>query len=579
MIRREAAMRTVDEKLNARIRAVTEGRFAAQEEDPVNFDTVRRFVRLRWRTIVSWTGAACLGGLVFLATSISYYTAYTTVLLEPSYWTPQNATNPYPALDPSTYVNSQIELIRSDEVLEAVTTRLSLARDPEFGASAGLYARTTEWVRARVKALFYPPSSPPNPEAAKRQSTISRIRYALSIRRVGLSDAVEIAFTSQKPDGAENVANAIAAAYISGQLDQKREARAEAAALLKERLAELRAKAFTSESAEFAPPAAGPLTTNNAREHFQELQTNAEVYRRLYNDLLQREYADSNFEFASSGRVITPAKAPLDKSWPGGALTLAVSAAIGFAVGFAHALFKHAADRTLTSADELEGLVNKSRIRTVPPILLFRWRKLRTKGSGLHASYSAYSTRIAHALGQLAIQVQDGHSDSGCKTIGIGGSDLGVGASTIAVHLAGLLAEIGHRTLIVDANWTRRTGTAELWRPSVTLPELVDSSATLELGHTHVDVLLVNARGRPSEMGTALHIRNLIRSYRPQPSYDFMIVDFCSSSESHDLETSLSSLDDIIIVAEPGRSSCDNLQSLINSVPDGKLRAVVLNKT
>ena len=71
----------------------------------------------------------------------------------------------------------------------------------------------------------------------------------LEVKRVGLSYVIQIGFRSLKPERAEQIANAIAEAYINDQLDAKYQATRRASTWLQDRIRELREQASTAERA------------------------------------------------------------------------------------------------------------------------------------------------------------------------------------------------------------------------------------------------------------------------------------------------------------------------------------------
>ena len=71
----------------------------------------------------------------------------------------------------------------------------------------------------------------------------------LDIQRVGMSYVIEIDFTSQNPDRAAQIANAVANAYVEDQLDVRYQANQRASDWLQQRLQTLRQEASAAERA------------------------------------------------------------------------------------------------------------------------------------------------------------------------------------------------------------------------------------------------------------------------------------------------------------------------------------------
>lgn len=198
------------------------------------------FLRRRYMTFAIVTGLATACGLVYLLTAPAEYTAHAVLMIDSS---KLRALQPSPSEVPldTAQVESQVELLKSDKVAKAVVKDLHLIDDPEF-------ARTGLW-----RTLFSPLIWLFGGDNAARgldHSEDERIEVALdsflrqrAITRVGRSYALDVAFTSQRPAQAAEIANAIVEAYIVDQLDAKYEATRRASKWLQERMTELRTQA------------------------------------------------------------------------------------------------------------------------------------------------------------------------------------------------------------------------------------------------------------------------------------------------------------------------------------------------
>src|SRR5262249_44206660 len=131
-------------------------------------------------------------------------------------------------------VESQVEILRSDNIGLAVIKKLKLTDDPEFGATA--YGWLSPWNSA-AKA-----------DDKARQALAVFLRNR-SISRVGRTYVLDIAYTSLSPATAAAAANAIADAYIMDQLDAKYQTTQRASAWLQDRLHELTTQATAADLA------------------------------------------------------------------------------------------------------------------------------------------------------------------------------------------------------------------------------------------------------------------------------------------------------------------------------------------
>lgn len=138
----------------------------------------------------------------------------------------------------SAAVDSQIQVLKSENIATAVTKDLRLTSEPEFvGPKAG--------VLGTVLGYIFPAT--PASELDLRQQAIDTFRKGLVARRIGTTYVIEIGFLSLSPDRAAEIANATADAYIVDQLEAKYVATRRASSWLQDRIQELREQASTAE--------------------------------------------------------------------------------------------------------------------------------------------------------------------------------------------------------------------------------------------------------------------------------------------------------------------------------------------
>lgn len=137
-------------------------------------------------------------------------------------------------------VTSQVQLIRSRDLAQAVATKLNLAARPEFDPNArpGLLAR----LMARLGLAR-------NVAATSNEDRVlTRYFSALSVFAIDKSRIINIDFTSTDPLLAADAANAVAEEYLARQSDAKRDSTASAADWLSGQVAELRQKVQDAEA-------------------------------------------------------------------------------------------------------------------------------------------------------------------------------------------------------------------------------------------------------------------------------------------------------------------------------------------
>ena len=144
-------------------------------------------------------------------------------------------------------VESQVEVLKSENIASAVVEKLHLAEDPEFiNPDVGLL----RVLLAAVLSPFNNSNSDQNPsEYDLLRRAISSFERRLSVHRVGLTYVIEIGFRSYSAERAAEIANAVADAYIVDELEAKYQSTRRASKWLQERIKELRAKVTTAERA------------------------------------------------------------------------------------------------------------------------------------------------------------------------------------------------------------------------------------------------------------------------------------------------------------------------------------------
>jgi polysaccharide biosynthesis transport protein len=154
-------------------------------------------------------------------------------------------------------VDTQIEIMKSENVALSVIKDLHLNEDPEFiFPRGGLVGTLMGFVTQPImRALdFVLPSSPvpgsaPTPSYRVMQQALGTFESMLDVKRVGLTYAIEVDFRSLSPDRAAQIANAVADAYVVDALEAKYQTTRRAAVWLQDRLAELREQSTNAERA------------------------------------------------------------------------------------------------------------------------------------------------------------------------------------------------------------------------------------------------------------------------------------------------------------------------------------------
>ena len=208
--------------------------------------SVLDFIGRRYQEILVAGAIALAFGIIYLLTATPSYTATATMLIDSNklqlFQQQQSIFNDLP-MDTSA-VDSQVEVLKSENIALAVIKQLHLTEDPEFtGSNGGI-----------IGALFSLLTEPFTSDAQDSQFAITRqavntFESRLSVRRVGLTYVIEIGFRSYNAERAAQIANTVANAYVDDQLEAKYEAARRAGTWLQARLHELRDQASSAQLA------------------------------------------------------------------------------------------------------------------------------------------------------------------------------------------------------------------------------------------------------------------------------------------------------------------------------------------
>jgi polysaccharide biosynthesis transport protein len=218
-------------------------------EESLEIDRLLAAARRQMRVLIGSAGLALVVGIVYLAITVPEYTAGVTLLIDDRR-VRAFKDGPDAAMSDAmgSHVDSQVELLRSNRIAFAVIDKLQLHNDPELGRpSPGLIA-----LARRALQLFGPGSAPKSHEMGteyRRHLALAHVTSNLDVRRVQRTLALEIRFKATVPEKAALIANAIADAYLTDQLNSRYEATERASAWLIDRIAELKQKVLTSDLA------------------------------------------------------------------------------------------------------------------------------------------------------------------------------------------------------------------------------------------------------------------------------------------------------------------------------------------
>jgi succinoglycan biosynthesis transport protein ExoP len=211
----------------------------------VDLREIGKILRRRAHVIIGSTVAFGLAALVFVLSSTTQYTATSTVLVDPRRAnivnTSQTVLSNFGTDDAT--IESQALLIKSGAILRRVVERLKLSNDVEFVPPPSLIGT--------IKGLFRFSASQSGlgAEDVANMRAVDTLARQLKVIRQGTTFLVDINVSSQSPDKAAEIANAIADAYFEEQVRSKYETTRIAAGWLNGQIENMKKRVTTSEKA------------------------------------------------------------------------------------------------------------------------------------------------------------------------------------------------------------------------------------------------------------------------------------------------------------------------------------------
>ncbi len=578
----------------------------ASSQDFVTYSDIAAFVRQHLPTILASLIAGIAIATAYVLIAAPIFTARAELIIDPKI--PQllrEQTGEVSFSLDNAQVESQIAVLRSEKIAEKVVKQLRLAEDPEFQPVPGFLARLTNlklWRTVEADAAAS--------DAEKARAAISVFGDNLDVRRIGLSYAIEILYSSRDAEKAATIANSINEAYVRDQLDTKAQAARQGSEWLEERIDQLRGqmnmaaqavqrykathdyriiKRTTADAAEAKPPR--PLE-EPGEASLEELESTAATYRRIYESYLQaftESVQRQSFPVADA-RVISPASRPMTKSRPKTSLVLAFGALIGGLAGLGIAFLQHTLDRSVRTPRQVRegigidclGQIARLERQHTPFIASLRgWPR-----QGLLHNFDEV---VQVPFGDFANSMKDVRTAIGLATrradvrnFGITSALSGTGKSTVTANLAALLAMRGARVLMIDCDLRTpvisRTLAPDAERGIIEVlrGEAALSSAVVPVEFSNVHLLPVSHQTAGDLMDGELlgsdAMRNLLAAARN--SYDLIVVDLPSLKTEYDGLSICCQLDSVLVAAAWGETSIEELAEAVHMLRAARARVL-----
>jgi len=202
------------------------------------------FLRRQYPIILIFALLTITLGAIYLRTTPPQYTANATMVMDTrkgQFFQQQSILADAP--NDNAGIESQVLVVHSENIATSVIKNLHLTEIPEFVGSNA--ASPSDRLRGFLGAT----PRPSRTELELIQQAARVLENNLKVSRVGMSYVVDLSFTSNDPDRAAQIANAVADAYIVEQLDAKFDANQRASNWLRDRANDLRDQAAAAEMA------------------------------------------------------------------------------------------------------------------------------------------------------------------------------------------------------------------------------------------------------------------------------------------------------------------------------------------
>ena len=175
-----------------------------------------------WRVIAAFAVVAFVLSLAYVILTPATYKATAALLVDPRKANVTDANDVLPSFGADTAaVASQVEVLGSRNLLNAVIQQNNILTDPEF-SDPSLLSRLTGGVAPTPNMIY------------------DAFRDQLQVTRQGQTYVIYVSFLSKDPEKAARIANSVVNSYLGGQRSEKLEANDQVSGQLQERTAALR---------------------------------------------------------------------------------------------------------------------------------------------------------------------------------------------------------------------------------------------------------------------------------------------------------------------------------------------------
>jgi len=448
----------------------TNGADAAGCREWSGLECVRTLYR-RKATLAWITGASVLAAVLISVAQPRVYQSRASLEIQGVNENFLNLRDIYPTADPGAdangaYMQTQVEMLQEDALIEQVVRKLRLDARPEFQRSPGLWERF-RWVSG----------SRPSPIPAE-QNAVEVVKRNLTIAPSRASRIIRIVYDARDPQLAADLANTLAQTFIEQSIGARQRSAKQIHQALSLQLEELRSRLSQSEARLAAhgraPELIFPLgrrrqpsapvsgsATNSATSDMARREV--EVNRRSFDAMSQRV----NDAFVASAvrqsniRLVGPAQPASHPYKPNLPLNLAIGTFGGLALSIGCVMLQEQTTSALRAPGEAGSYLTLPELGAIPKAGTWGLtvRRLLNSGDGMRVERAALeqqSSGLSESFRAALVSILSAGRD-GCHphVLVVTSSQPMEGKTTVVSNLGIALAEISGKVLLIDADMRR----------------------------------------------------------------------------------------------------------------------------
>lgn len=442
-----------------------------------------RLLRRRLRLVLGVLAVVVGATMLYSFLETPRYVATATILLDSSKGRPNEEIASLSAAGADqTIADSQVEVLKSGTVANAVIDKLKLDEDPYFYAPKSLIKRAVSSVSAILtnclRLLGIARELP-----SSRNLSLEAMKDYLTVERVGATYAITLGYGYPDARKSAEIVNAYIEAYQTLQVEARDNQSGRTTTWLRTRLDELRQQSLTADFEMQRLRQENPRTDSDAGNRtlvrLRDLERESETYKRLYQTFLSRyqQVIEQGVLSINEARVVTFARPPIEPAYPRKALFLPVSLFLGAGIGIGFALVLELLSRSVRSRRDVTEGIGLPYLGLLPrPENGADAIESQTPFDYVRREPNSIYSETLKSIWVRALRTSPpGHT----KVIGFCSVVPNEGKSVVASNFALSLASSKTPTIVIDANRQSRTLTDIFGTTSVRIVDQLQGSDSL----------------------------------------------------------------------------------------------------